>query len=312
MTQSWGVLADGGYATVPELTNLVRMQAQEAQGLAQLANPPDEENLGKGSGDEVYYIFVRNISNTGGLLTESVPIPKGKVTLVRSSFKIYEYGNSLEWTGKLEDLSRIDLNHPFMRALMNDLRKLENAAVYTEAIKTDWKIQINHATNNTIVVTTNGTPAGNALADPEWPALTRIVAEAEDRLIPYYDGESYVYVTGQQAVTKLRLDSVVREILRQDSGRAVINGEIGRVAQCRIVKDNYSIDKTAGATSFNEGLLFGADAVQLQVGLPWEVRRQLADYGRDIGVAYYGIMGWWKMLDQTDHSQENIMHVSST
>lgn len=312
MTQSWGVLADGGYATVPELTQLVRMQAQEAQGLAQLANPPDEENLGKGSGDEVYYIFVRNISNTGGLLTESVPIPKGKVTLVRSSFKIYEYGNSLEWTGKLEDLSRIDLNHPFMRALMDDLRKLENAAVYTEAVKTDWKIQVNHATNNTIVVTTNGTVAGAALADPEWPALTRIVAEAEDRLIPYYDGESYVYVTGQQAVTKLRLDSVVREILRQDSGRAVINGEIGRVAQCRIVKDNYSIDKTAGASAFNEGLLFGADAVQLQVGLPWEVRRQLADYGRDIGVAYYGIMGWWKMLDQTDHAQENIMHVSST
>lgn len=312
MTQTYNVLADGGYATVPELTNLVRMQAQEAQGLAQLANPPDEENLGKGSGDEVYYLFVRNVSSAGGRLTESIPIPKAKVTMVRSSFKIYEQGNSIDWTGKLEDLARIDVTHPFMRALMDDLRKLENAAVYTELIKTDWKVYLNHATNNTIVMTTNGTPGGAALADPEWPALVRIVGEAEDRLIPYYDGESYMYVTGQQAITKLRLDTTVREMLRQDAGRALINGEIGRISQCRVIKDNYSIDKTAGATSFNEGLLVGADAVQLQVGLPWEVRRQIGDYGRDIGVAYYGIMGWQKMLDQTDHSIEHIIHVTST
>lgn len=312
MGNSWGVLADGGYATVPELTELVRMQAQEAQGLAQLANPPDEENLGKGSGDEVYYLFVTNISNTGGQLVENQPIPRGKATLVRGSFKIYEYGNGMDWTGKLEELSRINLEHPFMRALMNDLRKLENAAVYTEAVKTDWKIYVNHATNNTITLTTNGTVGGAALADPEWAALVRIVGEAEDGLIPYFDGESYVYVTGQQAITKLRLDSVVRELLRQDSGRSVINGEIGRIAQCRIVKDNYSIDKTAGSSTFNEGLLFGADAVQQQVGMPWEVRRQLEDFGRDIAVAYLGIMGWNKMLDMTLHSQENILHITST
>jgi hypothetical protein len=312
MTQSYGVLADGGYATVPELTKLVRMQAQEAQGLAQLANPPDEAELGKGKGDEVYYTFVRNISNSGGKLVETNPIPKGKVTMVRSSFKIYEYGNSLEWTGKLEDLARINMTNPFMRALMDDLRKLENAAVYTEAILTDWKAVVNHATNNTIGFATDGTPSGAALAEPEWAALVRLVAEAEDRLIPYFDGESYMYVTGQNAITKLRLDSTVRDLLKQDSGRAVINGEIGRVAQLRIIKDNYSIDKTAGASAFNEGLLFGADAVQQQVGLPWEVRRQVADFGRDIGVAYYGIMGWHKMLDETDHDIEHIIHVTST
>lgn len=312
MPQTWGTLADGGYATVPELTNIVRMQSQEAQGLAQIANPPDEENLGKGSGDEVYYLFVKNISNTGGQLSETVPIPKGKVTVVRSSFKIAEYGNSIEWTGKLEDLARIDMTHPFMRALMDDLRKLENAAVYTQLISTDWKAYINHATNSTITVTTNGTPGGAALADADWAALIRLEGEAEDRLIPYFDGERYVFATGQQCVTKLRLDANVREMLRQDSGRALINGELGTVSNCRLVKDNYSIDKSAGASAFNEGLLIGADAVQLQVGVPWEVRRQVGDFGRDIGVAYYGIMGWFKMLDQTDHAQEHIIHLTST
>lgn len=311
MTQTWGTLADGGYSTVPYLTNLVRMQAQEAQGLAQLANPPDEENLGKGSGDEVYYLFVKNVSTAGGQLTETVPIPKAKVTMVRNSFKIVEYGNSIEWTGKLEDLARIDVTHPFMRALMDDLRKLENAAVYTQLVASSWKLWVNHATNNTITITTNGTFSGTALADPEWPALVRIVAEAEDRLIPYYDGESYIYATGQQAITKLRLDSVVREMLRQDSGRALINGEIGRIAQCRVIKDNYSIVKSKAGSGFNEGILVGADAVQLQVGLPWEVRRQIGDFGRDIGVAYYGIMGWKKMLDQTLFSIEHIIHVGS-
>lgn len=310
--QNWGTQADGGYATVPELTELVRMQAQEAQGLAQLANPPDEDNLGKNAGDEVYYLFVQNLSTTGGKLVEQVPIPKGRMVLVRSSFKIYEYGNSIGWTGKLQDLARIDVNSPFMKGLMNDLRKLENQAVYTEAVKTDWKIRLDHATNNTISMTTNGTPSGQTQADPEWAALIRILGEAEDRNIPTFDGENYVYVTGTQAITKLRLDANLREMLRTEEGRAVINGEIGRVAGMRLVRDTHVIDKSAGASSYNEGLLFGADAVQQQVGLPWEVRYDEDDFGRNKACAYYGIMGWWKMLDQTDHGQEHIIHVTST
>ncbi len=312
MGQSWSIVADGGYATETELTKLVRMQAQEAQGLAQLANPPDEANLGKGKGDTVSYLFFRNVATNGGTLTESNPIPKTKMTLVKATFTITEYGNSLEWTEKLEDLAKVTVEHPFMRGLMDDIRKMENTAVYTQAIATQWKIYLNNASANTIVVTTNGTPGGAALADPEWAALVRICGEAEDRLIPYYDGESYVYVTGQQAVTKLRLDTRITDMLRYESPRAALNGEIGRVAGLRIVKDNHVIDKTAGSTSFNEGLLFGADSVQQQVGLPWEVRRQIGDYGREIGVASYGIMGWKKMLDQTTHSQEHIMHVTST
>ena len=313
MGQSWSVTADGGYATEPELTKLVRMQAQEAQGMAQLVNPPDEANLGKGKGDTVSFLFFRNVATQGGALTESNPIPKTKMTLVKSSFTITEYGNSLEWTEKLEDLARVDVNHPFMRGLMDDLRKVENDAVYDQAVLTDWKCVFDHASNNTITFTTNGTPGAAALADPQWPGLIRLAGEAEDRLIPYFDGESYVYVTGQQAITKLRLDTANGlELLKYESGRAALNGELGRIAGMRIIKDNHKIDKTAGASAFNEGLLFGADAVQLQVGLPWEVRRQLGDYGREIGVAYYGIMGWKKMMDQTDHSQEHIIHVSST
>ena len=313
MGQSWSIVADGGYATEPELTKIVRMQAQEAQGFAQLVNPPDEENLGKGKGDTVSYIFVRNVATSGGALTESNPIPKTKMTMVKGSFTITEYGNSLEWTGKLEDLARLDVNSPFMRGLMDDVRKIENTAVYTQATATSWKAYLDHATNNTVVITTNGTPGGAALADPQWAALIRLAGEAEDRLIPYFDGESYVYVTGQQAITKLRLDtSGGIELLKYESGRAALNGELGRIGGMRILKDNHKIDKTAGASAFNEGLLFGADAVQMQVGMPWEVRRQVGDYGREIGVATYSIMGWKKMLNQTDHSQEHIIHVTST
>jgi N4-gp56 family major capsid protein len=311
MGQSWSVQADGGYVTETELTKLVRMQAQEAQGIAQLCNPPDEANLGKGKGDTVSYLFFRNVATTGGALTESNPIPKTKMTMVKSTFTITEYGNSLEWTEKLEDLAKVTVEHPFMRGLMDDIRKVENEQAYTQAVLTSWKATFN-TTGNTLLFATNGTAPGAAAQDPEWAGLVRLIAEAEDRLIPYYDGESYVYVSGQQLVTKLRLDTRITDMLRYESPRAALNGEIGRVAGARIVKDNHKIDKTAGATSFNEGLLFGADAVQQQVGLPWEVRRQVGDYGREIGVAYYGIMGWKKMLNQTDHSQEHIIHVTST
>lgn len=312
MGQSWSVQADGGYVTVPHLTELIRVAAQEAQGMAQLANPPDEENLGKGAGDTVYYIFVKNVANEGGALSESQPVPETKMTVVRSSFTITEYGNSLTWTGKLEDLANLPVEHPFVRGLINDIRKVENTAVYTKAITTDYKARVNHASNSTIEFVTNGTLTGQALADPDWAALMRLVAEAEDINIPYWDGESYVYVTGKQAITKLRLDSNLTNFLKEDSGRAALNGEIGRVAGCIVVKDNHKIDKTAGASAFNEGVLFGADAVQQQIGLPWEIRREVTDMGRNKKVGYYGIMGWHKMLDMTDHTEEHIIHVSST
>lgn len=180
---------------------------------------------------------MRNVATSGGALTESNPIPKTKNDYGYGSFTITEYGNSLEWTGKLEDMARLDVNSPFIRGVMDDVRKIENNAVYAQAITTSWKAYLDHATNNTVVITVNGTVGGAALADPQWAGLIRLAGEAEDRLIPYFDGESYVYVTGQQAITKLRLDtSGGIELLKYESGRAALNGELGRIAGMRILK----------------------------------------------------------------------------
>ncbi|RMH37998.1 MAG: hypothetical protein D6694_12775 [Gammaproteobacteria bacterium] len=301
---TWGGMSAS--INVNELTELVRHAAQPQQAMSQLANPPTGRALGLGRGDTVQYTFFPNMTTSGGELDENDTIPAGSITPVKATYTVKEYGNSLTWTGKLEDLSRLTLEDSFMKALMDDMQKLMNTQVYNQAKLTDYKAVFN-STGDEFV--TNGTPTKTADQDLSLANLSFVRRKAKANNIPLYDGESYVYVADIDSSHSLQDDSALTDILREDSGRAALNGEIGRVKGCRVVEDNHKLAKATG--SLGEGFLFGADAVGHEVALPWEIRREVKDFGRSIAVAYYGIMAWFKIMDQTTHSQEHIIHVTS-
>jgi len=98
---------------------------------------------------------------------------------------------------------------------------------------------------------------------------------------------------------------------RRDAGggRDILNNEIGRVKECRLVKDNQDLATSTG--SFKEWYLCGNDAVVHEVALPVEIRAQDDDFGRSLAIAYYEIGVFFKTLDQTTHSREHIIKVTS-
>lgn len=298
-----------GQITVPELTELVRMEAQEIQGIAQVASPPTGKALGLEAGEQGQYTYVQEMDETqGGALNENEPISTDGVTPIKATFTVTEYGHGIAYTGKLRDLSRLDMDDIHMKSLDAHRRKLENSQVYTELSSTDWKFSF-HTTPTSYEFVTNGTATNTTYADLGLRDLSLLRTKAKKKKIPFWDGESYLYVTGADAIEALESDSDLTNLLKEDSGRAALNGEIGRVKQCRIVEDNHKIAQHPG--NFDEGFLCGADAVVNEFALPWEMRFEVSDFGRSKKLAYYGIADWFKVLDQTTHSMEHIIHVTA-
>lgn len=314
MSHSWSGI--GSTITVPELTEFIRHAAQEMQGFAQLSNPPTGSALGRGKGDTVQYTFFPNLSTAGGVLVENEEIPEGSLVPVSGSYVLQEYGNSTRWTGKLQALSRLEFEDGLVQALIDDMHKAQNTAAFTEFDSTFWLATFNSTADEFVTTGSTASFTNAANEDLTLANLRFLVKTARKNLIPYFDGESYVYISGVDSLDNLRYDSQVLETLRFDSARAALNGEIGRIAQSRLVEDNHKITKVGGASSgaganLDTGFLVGADAVVSEYAVPPEVRAQDKDFGRAIGVAWYFIAAWKKIYSQTLHSKEHVIKVAS-
>jgi hypothetical protein len=307
---TWGGLKAN--ITVPKLTELVRMEAQEIQGIAQIATPPTGQALGLQAGEERQYTYVPELDETqGGELDENTPIPTDGVDPIKESYKVKEYGHGIAFTGLLESLSELDMDDIHMKSLDAHRRKLENTLTYDQLKATDWKYVFDAtptAADNEFVK--DGTPTKNTdNGDLSLRNLSLLRTKAKKEKIPFWDGESYIYITGADSIEALESDGDLTNLLKEDSGRAALNGEMGRIKQCRLVEDNH---KTAQhPKNFDEGFLVGADAVVNESALPVEMRFEVTEMGRSKKLAYYFIAAWFKLIDQTKHSQEHIIHVTA-
>lgn len=309
-SESWAGLSSA--INVNELTEKIRIAAQDLQGCAQLASPPTGKALGLGKGDTGQYTFVPDLTpyNTGTALDENEPMPSSGVSPIKATFTIAEYGQAIAYTGKLEMLSRLDMDDVHMKALDNHRKQLENSLTYTQLGSTDWKFTFDATTPSSGSFVTNGTATKSTnVGQLDLDNLSYLRTLAKKNKIPFADGESYFYVTGADALEALESDSDLTTMLQEDSGRAALNGELGRIKQCRLIEDNHSI--SAHPQSYDEGFLVGADAVQNEFALPWEIRFERSDMGRSNLLAYYGLGAWFKVLDETTHDQEHIIHVTA-
>lgn len=312
--QTWG--AYSSLINVNELTEYVRHQAQDLQGFDQLCNAPTGGALGRGKGDVVQYTYFPNISASGGVLDENEEMPEGSITPVKGTYTISEFGNSIKWTGKLDELSRLDTESDFMKALVDDMKKLGNTQAFNQFDATDWIATFNSTADE---FRTDGTAASFtnvANEDLTLPNLRYIRKQAEKRLIPTFDGESYMVVSGVDSIDNLTSGSDVTGMLQYDSGRAALNQEVGRIAGCRLIKDTHKIAKVGGSSTgaganLDKTYLVGGDAVLKEYALAPEIRAQDKDFGRSIAIAYYFMGAWIKIMDQTLHSKEHIIKVVS-
>lgn len=317
--QVWSVNATGGYLSNPKLSKTMRHATQPMFKFRQFTRL--EKAIGKGKGDTVDFNKVSNIQTEGGTISEASRIPESNILIRRGQMVLEEYGNSIPYTGKLDDLSEFSVDNMITRALRDDMAKVLDAAVATKFKAGDIKyVALTASTQNWTV---NGTPSGTAASNLNLFHVKEIVDAMKTGIfgantgnpVPPYDGENYIAVASVQALRGLKDDPDFEEVVKYADPERLLVGEVGRIYGVRFIETNNTgalAHNVGASTTTGEAVFFGADPVIEAVAVPEEIRAKIPeDYGRSKGIAWYGLMGFEQVWDFSGDSEDHIVHFTS-
>jgi N4-gp56 family major capsid protein len=290
--QVWSTNALGGYMWSPNLSRKLRTALQPMVRFRQFCDA--KEAFGLGIGDTFNWNIYSDVQQPGGTLAENAPMPETNFVITQASLKVVEYGNSVPFTKKLDDLSEQPVTEIIHKVLKNDARKVLDTAAYNQFNASPLRV---YATSTTsLIVNTNGTVGGtnSVLTSTLVKAIADYMAEAN---IPAFDGVNYLAIFRP---TPLRTFKNNLEGINQytpEGWHVIMNGEKGRYEGIRFVEQtNVPLALNGGGTPFaatDRGFFFGSDTVTEAFAIPEEIRGKIpTDYGRSRGIAWYAELGF--------------------
>lgn len=307
--QVWAVNSLGGYMYSRQLSNVLRMAVQPLVKFRQFCDVRDASQQGKKKGDLYTWDVFSDVATPGGVITETNTMPESNFTIVQGTLTITEAGNSVPYSGKLDNLSKFSVEELIQKVLKNDAVKSFDRLAWNQFQSTLLKvIPVGGTDTAAVALFTNGTVTGtNNVAYTNGHAKS-IVDLMKERNIPAYLGDDYYSLAWP---TTLRTFKNNLETIHQysDTGfKLIMNGEIGRyentryVEQTNIAKGNGTTGiATAGGgdmVPWTNGksdwmYFFGNDTVAEAIASPEEMRGKIpTDYGRSKGVAWYYLGGF--------------------
>lgn len=281
----------------------------------QFADVKDPEHNKRHSGAIFHWDVYSDVATAGTTVAETETLPETNFTITQGTLTITEYGNSVPYTGKLDDLSEQPVKEIIHKVLKNDCKKALDTAAHGQFKDTVLRVVPSGGTSTSAVtLTTNGTATltnnialGNA-------HVKSIIDEMKERDIPPYADEDY-YAIARPATYRAFKDDLesIKQYVETGFGH-IMRGEIGRYEGCRFIEQTNIIKgtgSTAGAGEWANAksdfcFFMGEDTVAEAVAVPEEIRGKLpGDYGRDKGVAWYALGGFG--LVHTDADQARIM-----
>ena len=292
-----------------QLSNVLRMAVQPLVKFRQFADVRDESQQGKKKGDIFTWDVFSDVASAGGVLTETNTMPETNFTITQGTLTVTEAGNSVPYSGKLDNLSKFPVQELIQKVLKNDAVKTFDRMAWAQFNQTLLRvIPVSGTDTAALTLFTNGTVTGtNTIAynNAHAKSLTDLMKE---RNIPAYLGDDYYTLAWP---TTLRTFKNNLETIHQysDTGfKLIMNGEIGRYENNRYVEQT-NIAKGVGTTGvaaaaggdmvpWSQGksdwmFTFGNDTVAEAVAVPEEMRGKIpSDYGRSKGVAWYYLGGF--------------------
>lgn len=312
--QVYSVSTLGGNHSVPYLTDRLRSISQPMFRLRQFCDV--KEAIGKKRGDTWLFDKSGNVATQGGTLVETQTIPETQFITNQGTGTITEYGNSVPWTGKLDALGQFQLEPVIEQKLRDDMVKVMESAAATEFTRTQY-IAVSTATNG-VVITTNGTATATAQADGSAQNTRSIVDFMKKRLIPKFDGRNYICVASVSYLSGLHADTGTGgwvDISKYTDTYAgnIFRGEVGEFYMTRFVEETGFLSNTIGnGSTRGQAVFFGSDNVYEAVSIPEEIRvKNSMDYGRDMGLAWYALLGWKIVWDYAVDNEQHIVFVTS-
>jgi len=317
--QVWAISDEGGYLWAPNLSEYMRLQNQTVVKFRQfcdvLENDADGRPLlGKHRGDTWAWNVYSNLSTTGRQLDETERMPTSGFKVAQYSAKLAEYGNSVEYTGKLDDMSEQPIKNIINKLLKLDTAKTFDIAAWTQFNATPLRIGPSSGSSTSVLgaLAVNGIPAITHAVELGKGHIEPISTLMKERGIPAYDNGDYYAIARPGAYTLLKSDIEGIQTYTETGLAQIKNGEIGRYRGVRFVEQtNIPRGGAADSTTFNPQtntadpwdiytsknadwvFFMGADTVSEGVAIPEELRGQIpGDFGRERAIAWYALEGF--------------------
>jgi N4-gp56 family major capsid protein len=285
------------------LSKELRMAVQPLVKFRQFADIKDAAHQGKSKGDTFHWNVYSDIATQGTTLVETTTMPESNFVITQGTLTITEYGNSVPYTGKLDDLSEHPVKEIVHKVLKNDAKKAFDIAAHAQFNATPLRV-VSTAVTGSMTLTTNGTATATNTVALYALHIKTIVDLMKERNIPPFMADDYAALGHPSTFRQLKddLEDLHKYV---DAGfQMILNGEIGRYEGVRFIEQtNIAKETFANATS-NFAFFFGDDTVAEAIACPEEMRGKIpSDYGRSRGVAWYYLGGFGLVHDQQDQAR---------
>ena len=307
--QVWNVDALGGYLYSDQLSDVLRMDLLPTVKFRQFCDAKDATEKGLHAGEDFNWNVFTRLETGGGQLAETIEMPTTNFKIRQGNLKITEYGNSVPYTGKLDDLSLQPVTEIIHKVLKVDAKETFDGAAHAQFDRTVLRVSpVSGNSATAVVVTTDGSTGvtTNNVAFGTGHAKA-IVDVMKERNVPPYMNDDYFAIGWPSTFRPIKnqLEDLHKYV--ETGFRHIANGEIGRYENIRFVEQTHvakggALDSTTynyrNPDAWNNGVsdwifFFGEDTVTEAVAIPEEIRGKIpTDYGRARGVAWYYLGGF--------------------
>ncbi len=287
--QVWETNTLGGYMGSPLLSNKLRMEVQPLTRFRQFCDI--KEALGYHKGDQFHWNVYSDVKDQGDELSETSQMPETNFTVNQGTLTVTEFGNSVPYTGKLDDLSVHPVTEIIRNVLRNDTRKALDKKSHAEFNKTP--LQAVGIANGGINLSDDGEPVVKNSQELTTAHVKSIVDLMEERNIPTYDGENYMCVARPITLRPFKNELEQLRMYTPEGYGQICNGEKGRYEGTRFVQQTNIANEGWADAKSDAAFFFGSDTVAEAITVPEEIRGKLpGDYGRSRGIAWYALLGY--------------------
>lgn len=320
--QIWSVNDRGGYMYSDELSNVLRTALQPVVKFRQFCDAKDATEKGLGKGDVYHWNIYSDVQEGGDTLDEHQTMPETNFEISQASLTVVELGNSVPYSGLLDNLSKQPVTEIIHKVLKNDCKKTLDGRAHAQFNATGLKLSPTSGNSTTAVdVTTNGTPATTNAVAMGKDHVKAIVDVMKERNIPPYQGDDYFAVGWPTTFRNLKNNLETLHQYVETGFTKIMNGEVGRYEGVRFVEQtNVAKGGAADSTTWtfrtadpwNNGnsdwcFFFGEDTVAEALCIPEEIRGKIpTDYGRSRGVAWYYLGGFGIVHSSADAANMRI------
>lgn len=303
--QVFGTNSEGGYMYSDELSDEMRSANFPLCKFRPLCDIPDFEAKGLHKGSLVHWNIYQDVQTQGTTLNEGTAIPQTNFLIGQGTATLQEWGNSIPFTQKLDDLAAQPVREVIKKLFVRDQARTFDTAAYNEFNK--GAIRVVGTATDGIVTTTNGTATATNSVALSATLLKNIVDDVmKEYNMPPYSGDDYVAVGRPSGLRQIKDDLESIEQYTDAGFTRIVNGEKGRYYGVRFVEQTQ-ISSGSWTNSVSDKVVFmGADTVAEAVAIPEEIRGKIpGDYGRDRGLAWYALLNFALVRDSVNQTNIN-------